>query len=95
MEDLIFKICDIFPDPHFQVLVILQRMLKLLSGAGLSINEQHVYCGDYIYSGHTMTLVMTFLIIKECESMCGTIYVKYTEPALRDFVRLRRSVTSK
>ena len=54
----------------FQVLVILQRMLKLLSGAGLSINEQHVYCGDYIYSGHTMTLVMTFLIIKECESMC-------------------------
>ena len=42
-------------------------MLKLLSGAGLSINEQHVYCGDYIYSGHTMTLVMTFLIIKECE----------------------------
>ena len=53
-----------------QVLVILQRMLKLLSGAGLSINEQHVYCGDYIYSGHTMTLVMTFLIIKECESMC-------------------------
>ena len=48
--------------------MILQRMLKLLSGAGLSINEQHVYCGDYIYSGHTMTLVMTFLIIKECES---------------------------
>ena len=43
-------------------------MLKLLSGAGLSINEQHVYCGDYIYSGHTMTLVMTFLIIKECKS---------------------------
>ena len=51
-----------------QVLMILQRMLKLLSGAGLSINEQHVYCGDYIYSGHTMTLVMTFLIIKECKS---------------------------
>jgi len=62
------------PDLHYPcapqsndttVLVILQRMLKLLSGAGLSINEQHVYCGDYIYSGHTMTLVMTFLIIKE------------------------------
>ena len=52
-----------------QVLMILQRMLKLLSGAGLSINEQHVYCGDYIYSGHTMTLVMTFLIIKECKSV--------------------------
>ena len=34
---------------------------------GLSINGQHIYCGDYIYSGHTMTLVMTYLIIKECK----------------------------
>ena len=45
----------------------MQRMIQLMSGGGLSINEQHVYCGDYIYSGHTMTLVMTFLIIKECK----------------------------
>ena len=45
----------------------MERMIRLMSGGGLSINEQHVYCGDYIYSGHTMTLVMTFLIIKECK----------------------------
>jgi hypothetical protein len=26
-----------------------------------------VYCGDYIYSGHTMTLIMGYLVIKECK----------------------------
>jgi len=40
-------------------------LLKLLSGFGLSLNGGHVYCGDYIYSGHTMTLVMTYLIVSE------------------------------
>jgi shingomyelin synthase len=45
--------------------VIGQRVLKLISGMGLSINGQHVYCGDYIYSGHTMSLIMAYLIIKE------------------------------
>ena len=47
--------------------IIFQRVLKLLSGMGLSINGKHVYCGDYIYSGHTMTLIMTYLVIKECK----------------------------
>jgi len=42
-----------------------QRVVKLISGMGLSINGQHVYCGDYIYSGHTMTLIMACLVIKE------------------------------
>lgn len=46
-------------------LEIAQRVLKLLSGMGLSINGQHVYCGDYIYSGHTMTLIMGYMVIKE------------------------------
>lgn len=42
-----------------------RRVLKLVSGMGLSINGKHVYCGDYIYSGHTMTIIMACLIIKE------------------------------
>lgn len=46
---------------------IAQRVLKLLSGMGLSINGKHVYCGDYIYSGHTMTLIMGYFVIRECE----------------------------
>ena len=50
------------------VATVFRRVLKLLSGMGLSINGQHIYCGDYIYSGHTMTLVMTYLVIQECKS---------------------------
>ena len=34
---------------------------------GLSINGQHVFCGDYIYSGHTVILTIVYLTIQECE----------------------------
>ncbi|KAF4523590.1 hypothetical protein B566_EDAN016233 [Ephemera danica] len=47
------------------VLLIMRRSLQLLSGFGLSINGQHIYCGDYVYSGHTVILVMSYLIIQE------------------------------
>lgn len=40
-------------------------MLCCLLGMGLSINGQHVYCGDYIYSGHTVILTMSSLLIQE------------------------------
>lgn len=32
---------------------------------GLSINGFHSYCGDYVYSGHTVILTMCSLIIEE------------------------------
>ena len=41
------------------------RVWKLFTGFGLSINGQHVYCGDYIYSGHTVTLTMAYLVLRE------------------------------
>lgn len=47
-------------------LLITKRVLQLISGFGLSINGKHTYCGDYIYSGHTVVLVLSYLIIKEC-----------------------------
>lgn len=46
---------------------IIQRALRLLSGFGLSINGEQVYCGDYIYSGHTVILVTAYLFIQECK----------------------------
>ncbi|XP_075216755.1 phosphatidylcholine:ceramide cholinephosphotransferase 2-like isoform X2 [Lycorma delicatula] len=47
------------------VLIVAQRVFQLISGFGLSINGKHTYCGDYIYSGHTVILVICYLIISE------------------------------
>uniref|UniRef100_A0A336MFI9 CSON000863 protein n=1 Tax=Culicoides sonorensis TaxID=179676 RepID=A0A336MFI9_CULSO len=43
----------------------LARAIHLISGFGLSINGKQVYCGDFIYSGHTVILVLGYLIISE------------------------------
>lgn len=45
----------------------LQRILQLISGAGLSMTNSHLLCGDFLYSGHTVMLTLTYLFIKECE----------------------------
>lgn len=45
--------------------LISSRVLQLISGFGLSVNGKHTYCGDYIYSGHTVILVLTNLLISE------------------------------
>jgi len=69
--------------------VIAERVLKLISGGGLSINGKHVYCGDYIFSGHTMVLTMGYYAIREysprrffllhwlslCTSVAGVIFL--------------------
>lgn len=46
-------------------LIIAKRVLYLMSGFGLSINGKHTFCGDYIYSGHTVILTMAYLLVKE------------------------------
>lgn len=47
----------------------LQRVLQLLSGGGLSITGSHLLCGDFLYSGHTVILTLTYLFLKECMSL--------------------------
>ncbi|XP_033229824.1 phosphatidylcholine:ceramide cholinephosphotransferase 2-like isoform X2 [Belonocnema kinseyi] len=46
-------------------LLVTKRVFQLISGFGLSINGKHTYCGDYIYSGHTVIHVLSYLIINE------------------------------
>ncbi|XP_064457925.1 phosphatidylcholine:ceramide cholinephosphotransferase 2-like [Ornithodoros turicata] len=46
-------------------LLIMKRVIQLLSGFGLSINGQHTFCGDYIYSGHTVILTLSYLVVRE------------------------------
>lgn len=47
--------------------LIAKHAFQLMSGFGLSINGKHTYCGDYIYSGHTVMLVLGYLVISECK----------------------------
>ena len=49
------------------VTIVLMRAVKIMSGFGLTMNGNHVYCGDFIYSGHTMTFVLGYLVMFECE----------------------------
>lgn len=63
----------------------IQRILRLVSGGGLSITSSHLLCGDFLYSGHTVMLTLTYLFIKECEyskqhlfvSLYGIMYVNF------------------
>lgn len=35
--------------------------------SGLSLTGTHLMCGDFLYSGHTVMLTLSYLFIKECE----------------------------
>lgn len=50
------------------VTIVLMRAVKIMSGFGLTMNGNHVYCGDFIYSGHTMTFVLGYLVMFEYTS---------------------------
>lgn len=50
------------------VKIVLMRAIKIISGFGLTMNGNHVYCGDFIYSGHTMTFVLAYLVMLEYTS---------------------------
>ncbi|XP_026852293.2 phosphatidylcholine:ceramide cholinephosphotransferase 2 [Electrophorus electricus] len=43
----------------------LSRVVQLFLGGGLSITGSHIMCGDFLYSGHTVILTLTFLFIRE------------------------------
>ncbi|OTF81856.1 hypothetical protein BLA29_004913 [Euroglyphus maynei] len=45
--------------------IIVSRVFYMSLGMGLSINGHHTFCGDYIFSGHTVILILTYLIQQE------------------------------
>ncbi|XP_016420952.1 phosphatidylcholine:ceramide cholinephosphotransferase 2-like [Sinocyclocheilus rhinocerous] len=51
----------LYGDSHGKI----ERVLQLVSGGGLSITGSHLMCGDFLYSGHTVMLTLTFLFIQE------------------------------
>ncbi|XP_036447072.1 phosphatidylcholine:ceramide cholinephosphotransferase 2 [Colossoma macropomum] len=53
------------PKLHDDPIGKVHRVLQLLSGGGLSITGSHMMCGDFLYSGHTVMLTLTFLFIRE------------------------------
>lgn len=54
-------------EPSSSIGTVFLRAFNVLTGFGLSINGKHVYCGDYIFSGHTAILVMGYLFVAECK----------------------------
>jgi len=44
---------------------LMSRVLTIAAGGGLSLNGTQKYCGDFIFSGHTMVLMMAFFVIRE------------------------------
>lgn len=64
VADTTYRCADKLNTTEITAGIIAKRVLKLLSGFGLSINGEHIYCGDYIYSGHSMTLIMVYLVVK-------------------------------
>lgn len=47
------------------ITLVAKRVWHLVTGFGLSINGKHTFCGDYMFSGHTVILTMSYLIIAE------------------------------
>ena len=46
---------------------LISRVVTILTEGGLSLTGNKFYCGDFIFSGHTMILMMTFFVVRECE----------------------------
>ncbi|XP_026692784.2 phosphatidylcholine:ceramide cholinephosphotransferase 2 isoform X1 [Ciona intestinalis] len=53
------------PKANGHISLMLTRAASLLFGGGLSVTGSHHLCGDYLFSGHTIILVITYMTIHE------------------------------
>lgn len=57
--------------------LIMSRFLEISYGWGLSSTSELKYCGNYVYSGHTVVLVLNSLMIDEyCPSFLVNVLMK-------------------
>ena len=52
---------------HTSVSVIVKRVWDTAVGGGLRISGKKNTCGDYIFSGHTVILITSYYMVRECE----------------------------
>ena len=55
---------------NFSLVGLLGRVYQMGSLGGLQVNSDTTaqFCGDFLYSGHTVGMITMYLFIKECES---------------------------
>ena len=46
---------------------VLSKLYTITVGGGISLGEQQPFCGDYIYSGHTVIFTLAHLALRQCE----------------------------
>lgn len=44
---------------------LISRVATIVTGGGMSFSDNKKYCGDFIFSGHTMILLLCFFVVRE------------------------------
>jgi len=57
--------CSKIPEEEFSSETVFKNGFKLFFGGWLSLWARHKLCGDYIFSGYTMCLVLAWKVVKE------------------------------
>eukprot|EP00092_Neocalanus_flemingeri_P013675 GFUD01014748.1.p1 GENE.GFUD01014748.1~~GFUD01014748.1.p1 ORF type:complete len:336 (-),score=120.53 GFUD01014748.1:44-1051(-) len=62
------------PDQHWQcpkqnttltMQEVWSKLTRVARDGGISLGDKQQFCGDYIFSGHTMVLIIAYLIVKQ------------------------------
>uniref|UniRef100_A0AC35UAH8 PAP2_C domain-containing protein n=1 Tax=Rhabditophanes sp. KR3021 TaxID=114890 RepID=A0AC35UAH8_9BILA len=63
--DIYYQCAPKFTDANRTIKGVFLRAIEVFFAGGLQVKAEGNLCGDYLYSGHTITLVLTALFINE------------------------------